>query len=142
MAAGSAGWTGGALAGAALGSFAPVVGTTIGGIVGGFVGSVSAGSLSNRAVGKLATFTLGPDDQSFFDDMSTQVLGALQLNYDLNADEYLLVQEALYNSELQRDVVTDRSNAFEVLYVIGKSVLSWNNHLLHIVADAADSQSH
>ena len=45
-------------------------------------------------------FTLGPDDQAFFQEHCRQVLKALQLNYNLNADGYLLVQEALYNSKL------------------------------------------
>ena len=141
LAAGSLGWSGGAMAGAAVGSVIPGLGTAVGGFVGGMAGSFAAGTLGNWGVGKVATFVMGPDDQAFFNETCSQALRALRITHGLSADECELVQKALHNSVPLRDLFQDRSAAFELLYVIGTSVIaSWGSRTFSIVANSAQVQ--
>ena len=86
VAAGTAGWMGGAAAGAAIGTMIfPGAGTTVGMFIGGLAGSIGAGSGGSYLSKKTLDFVI--------EDDSEEMLRIVGDELPLLADEYLLTQD-------------------------------------------------
>lgn len=84
VAAGSAGWMGGAAAGAALGSAVPIIGTAAGAIAGGIIGSLAAGTGGSLLAKRALDFVI--------DDDGKEMRHIIESELAVLADEFLFTQ--------------------------------------------------